>query len=82
MRVAAEKNVLFLEGNLRFKRDPYQNGTLSYTSDELPIPFTIPEVSATPHNPDGCVLIYPQIEWRGWCCSCNNQMAICEIAQN
>ena len=64
-------------------QDPYQNGTLSYTSDELPIPFTIPEVSShSPHNPDGCVLIYPQIEWRGWCCSCNNQMAICEIAQN
>jgi len=63
-------------------QDPYQNGALSYTSDELPIPFTIPEVSIAPYNPDGCVLIYPEIAWRGFCCSCNVQYAICEIAQN
>ena len=34
-------------------QNPYQNGTLSYTSNALPIPFTIPEVSEhAAHNPD------------------------------
>ena len=31
-------------------RDPYQNGTLTYTSNDLPIPFTIPQHPAHSHS--------------------------------
>ena len=31
-------------------RDPYQNGTLTYTSNDLPIPFTIPQHPSHSHS--------------------------------
>jgi len=60
-------------------RDPYQNGTLTYTSNDLPIPFTIPFGGVDYANQD-CVVIYVDIKWRRYCCSCNSKYAICEIA--
>ena len=35
-------------------RDPYQNGTLTYTSNDLPIPFTIPEYGSPYKRNTGC----------------------------
>ena len=35
-------------------RDPYQNGTLTYTSNDLPIPFTIPKTSDINSGNTGC----------------------------
>ena len=59
-------------------RDPYKNGTLTFESNGLPLPFTWPMGGVT--YEDDCVLIYPSGNWRRFACSGSTQYAICENA--
>jgi len=59
-------------------QDPYQNGTLTFTSSGLPLPFTVPTASAV--YEEKCVLVYPSGNVRRFTCSRSSQRAICENA--
>ena len=64
-------------------RDPYKNGTLTFESNGLTIPYTIPFGGIDHEESNGltdCVLIYPNVAWHRFCCYCSTQFAICEIA--
>ena len=59
-------------------RDPFQNGTLTYESNGLPLPFTIPTDGAFHATEElDCVLIKRSGKWIRYYCSAN-QNAICE----
>ena len=59
-------------------QDPYKNGTFTFTSSGLALPFTVPTAAAVYDKK--CALIYPSGKVRRFTCSGNNQRAICENA--